>query len=152
MTHSRKRSLGLSAAALLAGSLLVLSGCSGGGKGTTASGKVTKGGQAVPGGTITFVSARDKHSAALRPDGTYEVTNLGAGVYKVTIDNLALRNAPGTTRNSPKPPKGVMLAGGDPGNQPRYVPIHNKYRSEQTTDLKVTLESGKNANKDFEVN
>src|SRR5262245_54187880 len=151
MTHAHKRSLGLSAAALVVGSLLFLSGCSGGGKGTTVSGKVTKNGQAIPGGTITFVSGSDRRSAALRADGSYEVTNLGAGEYKVTVDNLALRNAPGTGRNAPKPPRGVMLAG-DPGNQLRYVPIHNKYRSEQTTDLKVTLESGKNTNKDFEVN
>jgi hypothetical protein len=69
---------------LLALLLAALSGCHDG-KGTLG-GKVTFKGEAVPSGTVVFYGPGDQvASAALLPDGTYEVTEVPLGEVKVAV-------------------------------------------------------------------
>jgi len=87
-------------------------------------GSITFNGKSVAGGTITLVPAKDSSvkpiAADVKEDGTYLLEKVPAGEYKVKV----------------APPVGQEKAKG-------AVPA--KYRSDETSSLKVTVSKGRNA-------
>jgi hypothetical protein len=122
------------------------------------SGKVTKGGTPLPGGTITYVSAdgKVKLSGEIKPeDGTYSIPNVPVGDGKFGIDNSSLRGTsmPGTSLPDPQKMAGTHLPDDlpKPAAQGKYVPIDPKYKDPNTSGLSWTVKRGNNNDVDFEV-
>lgn len=145
------------AVVLFAAGLLVVAGCN---KPVgTVSGKVTYQGKALKGGGVTFVSTDGGRSFAgiIGPDGSYKVTEIVGGTYKVTVDNNSLkgqeRTGPATAAPPPLvpagakggPPPGANLPAGYVASDPNamkanaagknYVALPPKYLSADTTDI-----------------
>lgn len=76
-------------AVVLAVSSLLAAGCSGGkGPDGAVSGKVVLSGQTVA-GQVVFVGPNQKEmSALIKPDGTYQLTNLVPGEYQVLVKGV----------------------------------------------------------------
>lgn len=123
------------------------------------SGHVTYKGQPVKGGNIVFHAAdQTAYPGTLNEDGTYELTTLPPGEMTVTIITEHLnpnKKAPayGGGRGDAIT-KERMKAGFGPPNpdsqRAQYTKVPKKYADEKTTDLKATLEKGKQV-KDFEL-
>jgi len=148
--------------ALLAGLAILVggvAGCSGGGLGNnaTVSGTITHNGVPIDGAKITFHSTAEAGGSALPSyaaqtdsTGKYVLTGVGKqlgippGMYKVTIVKLDLKAMAG---NLPKDfDRGQMEASGMARN---VLPA--AYESLASTKLSVTLEPGKNVDKNFDL-
>jgi hypothetical protein len=117
---------------------------------------VTHNGAAVDGAKVTLYSTQQAegksggaYSAQTDSSGKYFISGLGKdsygippGMYKVTITKLEAKggNLP------PDFDAGQMEASGMAKNQ-----LPKDYERPETTKLSVTLEPGKNENKDFEL-
>jgi hypothetical protein len=122
------------------------------------SGKVTKGGVPLPGGTITFESADGmvRLAGEIQPDdGSYTIRNVPVGQGKFGIDNSTLENAElarmGTDvlkMTEGRRPASVSLK---TVSQGKYVPIDPGYRDPRTSGLTWTVKSGANDNVDFDL-
>jgi hypothetical protein len=134
----------------------IVTGCSGGSKGSyaTVSGVVTQNGAPLDGGKVTFHSTvesdgkRATYSAQTDSSGKYLIASVGKepgippGMYKVTITKLEA-----TSKSLPADfDAGQVAASGMARNL-----VSQEYENENTTKLSVTLEPGKNENKDFDV-
>lgn len=96
------------------------------------SGSITFDGKPLPGGLITFCSARDTMMAAtavLQPDGTYFIEDAPLGANLVTVDTTAI------------------LAGAPQ----RYVEIPKKYIAPDTAGLTYEVHAGDNEKVDFQL-
>jgi hypothetical protein len=130
------------------------------------SGKVTIKGkdgkvQPVAGGTIRFFTqgkAGGMYEATIQEDGTYSKADLPTGEFKVTIDTDALKQGgkmpvygggqggKGTGKKVSPMPEGYNT-----GPAGKYVAIPARYRNQETSGLSVTLGSGSNSGKDFQL-
>ena len=133
----------------------IMTGCSGNkGSYATVSGVVTQNGTPFEGAKVTFISTvefegkRAAYSAMTDSSGKYLIATVGKepgippGMYKVTITKLEA-----TGKSLPKDfDAGQVAASGTGRNL-----VSQEYENENTTKLSVTLEPGKNENKDFDV-
>ena len=139
--------------------LVALVGCSRGPKGSgnlsTVSGVVTQNGTPVDGAKLTFhttVEAAGQrptaYTATTDSSGKYVIAMFGKepgippGLYKVTITKMDLRGA----NLPPDFDQGQIEAAGLGKNT-----LAKEYENLATTKLSVTLEPGKNENKNFEI-
>lgn len=111
--------------------LLLLAGCSRSSiEQVKISGKVLYRGKPLPGGVVTFMSAKGFSSTAtIDSDGNYQVT-APVGDVKIVVDNRMLRK---TSRNQMLKPSAEATT-----HQPIagvYVPIPEKYSSADTSSL-----------------
>ncbi|HEY1191758.1 MAG TPA: hypothetical protein VGE74_29270 [Gemmata sp.] len=138
----------LSRIMLLVGVLTVV-GCSGNGtpSGTaTVTGKVTYKGKGLPGGRITFYSAKDPGKSGtgnIKGDGTYEAKLVPQGECKVTVENAYLQMGP------PPPMTGEGMAGTETAGQ-KYVSINPAFTKHESTTVTTTV-TGSTYTFDFEV-
>jgi hypothetical protein len=118
---------------------------------TTVSGKVTVGGEPLPGGSIQFVSTKDSNligGGQIKGDGTYEVPDAPVGECKVVIDNSHLRTS-GRTSNKMGEKMNTAPAGLDipgsmgAGTDTSYKQIDAAYASAETTTLSATVAKDK---------
>jgi hypothetical protein len=155
---------------LLALCLVILTGCGGKAK-TVVKGKVTyKGSGPLPGGSIQFVSVADAKlvgGGTIKPDGTYEASDVPFGECKVIIDNNHLNpnkgmggmpgapgmgKAPGdTVSKMGAPPPGITAPGGAAMGAGKHVPIDKSFTSADATPLKSTITSKTATPSDFDV-
>jgi len=120
--------------------LCMASGCLGERRGTL-TGKVTYKDKALPGGLVTFTTTGDapqSQQATIQPDGTYSAPNLAYGTLKVSV-------LPGTKGGNQMPP-GAKVPKEAPEQYTKaqtntYVDIPDKYRTPDTSELKVDLDS-----------
>ncbi|MFO0869281.1 MAG: carboxypeptidase-like regulatory domain-containing protein [Pirellulales bacterium] len=122
---------------LLAAGLLCAAGC-GGPKSSTASGKVTMGGQPVTNASINFMdpSTGAVASCDLDASGSFKIMEgLPAGSYKVFVVPKAAMDRP------PMP--------GEPPPEMKASPVPEKYRNESSTDLKADIKPGPNEGLSF---
>lgn len=112
------------------------------------SGKVTYNNAVVKGGSVTFVGEAGKPSVSTQigEDGSYTAKNVPYGEIKVCVDTEALD--PAKRAKVPKygPPAGQTAPeglGGGEDTSKRFVKIPDHYSKPDTTDLKVTVGSGK---------
>ncbi len=105
------------------------------------SGKVTYNGQPVPGGRVLFQPAQGAQLAATISDtGTYSISGVPTGEYKVAVDNTGLKErdklmaGPGGVKppNLPEMPK----------VQGTYVPLPPNASNPDQSGLKVTVKGG----------
>jgi len=139
--------------------LAVSVGCSGGSKSAgsyaTVSGVVTNNSAPVDGAKVTFHSTVEvggksggSYSATTDSSGKYLLATAGKepgippGLYKVTITKLELKGA----KLPPDWDMGQVEASGAARNT-----LPKDYESLATTKLSVTLEPGKNENKNFDL-
>jgi hypothetical protein len=127
---------------LLGLAFLLLAGC--GPPSGTVSGKVTMGGQTIPGGSVSFVPPNGKgtQSSDIAEDGTYTVRNLPLGKAAIIVEtkSAAPAGAPGGVRMNM--PAGAQNApGADAGKH--YVPIPEAYSSADTSGLSFEVKAGK---------
>jgi hypothetical protein len=108
----------------------------------TVFGKVTYKGQPLTGGTVSFVTAKDKILTGLiHADGTYVVKAIPVGEVRLAVSTEPVKPAPKppirTTppKDAQKPPKG--------NDAPKYVKIPPKYADPKTSDLKLVVKPGK---------
>jgi hypothetical protein len=135
--------------------LILVAGCGGTSKSTAdVSGTVTIDGAPVTGGNMQFV-AKDGPTfhVTIREDGTFSQSELQPGDYVVTVETESINpakkapvygGAQGTkssNKASPIPPDAAGAGGGATGT---YVPVPKKYGDPKKSDLKATLEKGKN--------
>jgi hypothetical protein len=134
----------------------IVTGCSGGGSGSlaTVSGVVTQNGAPLDGAKVTLYSTVESegkksgsYSAMTDSSGKYVISSVGKepgippGMYKVTITKLQ------STGNLPADfDAGQVAASGMAKNV-----VSQEYESLATTKLSVTLEAGKNPDKNFDV-
>jgi hypothetical protein len=92
----------------------------------TVVGKVTYRGKPLPGGTITFVTAKGKAlSGRLDTEGAYEVKNIPVGEVRVLVTTVPVKPTP---KDAKQPAK--------------YVQIPKKYADPKTTPLRVQVKQG----------
>src|SRR5579864_7085437 len=91
-------------------------------KSGTVTGKVTFKGQPLAGGIIGFWSKDSAEKTALAKDGSYSLSGLPAGEYRVTVSTKVLKGKPG------------------------YVAIPEKYGNADTSGLKVRVGGKQEAN------
>jgi hypothetical protein len=134
--------------------LSVVTGCSGNsGSLATVSGVVTQNGVPLDGAKVTFISTvesggkRDAYSAVTDSSGKYLIATVGKepgippGMYKVTITKFEAKGDVAAEMDA-----GQIAASGTAKNM-----VSQEYESEYTTKLSVTLEPGKNQDKNFDV-
>jgi hypothetical protein len=144
-------------------------GCKGSSNPSRVSGKVTYNGNPVTGGTITFIPAAGLEEAKgtgggfyqtrIKPDGTYERSEMPAGEFIVTVETESMNadasakqgkggfdpNQMGQMNQMEEMMKKKGAVPADAGKSGgAYVKIPAKYAEKSTTPLKTTLESGKN--------
>ncbi len=138
------------------------------------SGKVTFQGKALKGGNVSFQST-DGHAnfaAGIKEDGTYEVPNIQAGSYKVSVETASLKPPAGplggkgsavvtkdvtgkvvtNAESKGLPPAGADIPEGYKGSSPataqaaanlkKYVQIPDKYSDAEKSDITYTFKSG----------
>jgi hypothetical protein len=127
---------------LLGLAFLLLAGCSP--PSGTVSGKVTIGGQTVPGGSVSFVPPEGKGTqiAEISEDGSYTVRNLPPGKAAIIVEtkSAAPPAAPGGVRMN-MPAGAPNAPGADAGK--RYVAIPEAYSSAETSGLSYEVKAGK---------
>lgn len=130
--------------------LTVCSGC--GPPPTTAlvRGRVTIGGDPLPGGLIRFFSSESEKAArwsggAIEADGSYAVPDAPLGRCTVTVDTSNLKNLP-APRPVAKMADGSLPPGTPDPSQPKtaYRPIAAKFSAAATSPLAVEVKQGKN--------
>lgn len=165
MTSPRLTLTRLLAAAFLLGGAALVTGCTGGPKGTTISGVVTYKGAPVTGGQIAANYPDNKKvTGTINTDGSYTLYNLTPGTAKVTIDTEMLKQASEMKQkaeaemkamkgqatkemlekmkgNMPKVPE--MPGGGDIGV---YMKVPSKYTSPATTPISWEISSSEKKN------
>jgi hypothetical protein len=133
----------------------MVTGCSGKNSGSlaTVSGVVSQNGTPLDGAKVTFISTveaggkRDTYSAVTDSSGKYLIATVGKepgippGMYKVTISKFEAKDSQLSTMDA-----GQIAASGKARNV-----VSQEYENEYTTKLTVTLEAGKNENKNFDV-
>lgn len=103
---------------------------------TALSGTLTYKGRPVNGGALVLFSSGNEVLIPLEQDGTFRSTNIPAGDYKVMIEPSEGITGPPTEGMSPKMKekfKNVNMS------QPPTIPIPEKYKRRETTDLTVTV-------------
>jgi hypothetical protein len=157
----------------MAAGFLLLTGCP---KGVgTVSGTVKYAGKNLKGGNVTFIppdGSGQTFSGTIGEDGTYSVSGVASGTYKVCVETKSLRpggDAGGGYKGSggaaaPKPKAkdipnkpldaGTQVPEGYTPSNPadaaasrmnkRYVQIPDKYSEPDNTDLTFTVSSGEN--------
>jgi hypothetical protein len=144
-------------ARLLTGTLLLsllVCGCNNSGMGPQGqvSGKVIYNGKPLPGGQVTFLTAKGyTFNSVIDPEGNYKL-QAPVGEAKIVVDNrmllksneppkLDLRHPPGIT-----PPPGVKQddagASSAPAIAGTYVALPKKYSSPDASGLTYTVKSG----------
>lgn len=122
---------------------ILLAGCGGSGKGPagTVAGKVTFQGAPLAEGNITFVKVGGGGSGAgvIETDGTYSATGVEGGMP--TGDYVAVLVPPEVTID-----RGPNTSPEKAFKEMKTIP--GKYRSDVTSDLKVTIREGRN---DFNI-
>ena len=116
---------------LVLGMGVISAGCSTQPKKFASKGTVTYKGAPVPAGTIKFFGPDNKDSvsaASIREDGTFDVTELQPGEYKVTVDTAFTGGSGGQAAPS---------TGGT--SAPKKVDIPQKYWNTATSGLKYTI-------------
>jgi hypothetical protein len=89
-------------------------------------GKVVFRGQPLPGGVVGFHPEKGKPVLAkIDADGNYLAPAVPVGAVKVTVDTKAAKPKPGE------------------GKPAKYIPIPAKYATPETSDLKLTVQKGK---------
>lgn len=132
--------------------LIPLAGCTKGNKNANAHvvGKVTYKGAPVTGGNMLFhAEGAGNTPVLLKPDGTFEGTDLPVGDVTVTIETDIMKTAGGGAKQ-PTYGGGAHQGGGSPmpqgatqGQGGTYVEIPKKYNRKDTSPLKRNLKSGK---------
>jgi hypothetical protein len=141
--------LGLTVLAVAAG------GCGKKGKKNEVTGKVVlvkKDGttQDVTGGVITFhPESGAPYPGTIKPDGTFELTDVPPGKMRVTVETEKLKNQTvGYTapKKAPKPPKGTKTEQPefDTSDRPKYVRVPPAYWKPDTTKFTCEITEGKN--------
>ena len=140
-------------------------GCSSQRTKSSLSGKVTYKGQPLKGGNMTFNTEKGIYSSEISKDGDYEVFDIPAGNVTVTIDTESINPNKKVQSYGGKgdkmyeermaAEKKAGVAAGEKGMSKeemteRYVKIPAKYADEKTSEIKFTLEPGKQK-KDFEL-
>jgi hypothetical protein len=94
-------------------------------------------GRPVNGGAIVLLSSKSEVTASLDQDGTFRSADIPAGDYKVRIDP-----SEGIIESPPEgmPPAIKVKFKKANMSQPASVPIPEKYKNEETTDLTVTVQ------------
>jgi hypothetical protein len=123
--------------------LAVMAGCnpSQGAKGTL-SGNVTYKGHAVNGGSLNLISVSSpgiELPIALGQDGSFRSADVPAGDYKVVIEPSAGVKGPPNQGLPPEMKERLEKAN---MSQPPTIPIPEKYKKGETTDLTLTVKSG----------
>lgn len=134
---------GLGAAAVLL-ACVGLVGCNSNDTGkTTVSGHVSYKGQPLPGGTLRlhYGDGKQKFDIFVRPDGSFQSSDVPTGNTKVTVDNSAFKGQ-GSGKNASPVPEGANIA--------KYIPLPQKYQDPKTTPLTWDVQSGTQS-KDFEL-
>jgi hypothetical protein len=134
------------------------------------SGQVSYNANPVPGGIIRFWPAQGSaeegglggFEAIIQPDGSYVLSELAEGEMIVTVENEMLnpnaavpkdqemRGGGGQGGRAMMDPSAMLKKSGqvpDQSGRPtgKYIPLPRKYAEKATSDLRVTLKSGKNA-------
>jgi len=132
--------------AFLAAVLFTLPGCPSNAPSNLVKGKVTLGDKQVA-GTITFIAQSDGKTfpGGTGPDGTYVVTGLTPGTYKITVGAMPGmqfqakdQKEKDKTKDLMKDLAGKELAGGGPGG----VAPPPKYAKVETSDLTYEFKGG----------
>lgn len=134
--------------ALLACFGLLAAGCSSDPKGGTVSGKVTLNGAPVSGVKLVFIDAAAKgtpmeYGTVTRDDGTYEITGLAPGSYKVTAQKLVAR--PGAKLPEEADPEQIEASGMGMNSLPA------KYAEPGNSPLNATVKEGENKDVNFDL-
>jgi hypothetical protein len=120
-------------------------------------GKVTYQGKELKGGTVTLTSTQNgpNYGTEIGEDGSYSISNVRAGVYKVCVTTAHLKSE----NTGPMPPGGggPKVAPSAPDLPPtasnpriarenhnlkRYVSIPESYSNPETTELTYTVTGG----------
>ncbi|HEY1186409.1 MAG TPA: carboxypeptidase-like regulatory domain-containing protein [Gemmata sp.] len=113
--------------------VLILAGCGGGaGDAAVVTGTVSlRDGKPLPGGRIDFHSKSGLLTGQIKADGTYEMTAVPPGEYKVSVENGHLKNAG-------PPPAGLAPMPTDNAGT-KYVPYDPKYNKPESSGLTTTV-------------
>lgn len=113
------------------------------------SGTVKYKGAAVTGGQINFYLDKVAYPGGIDPDGSYKMSQLPAGDYKVTVETESINPDKKTPEYGAG--KGGAKGGGmsppPPGrtdNKGKYVKIPEKYNDPTKTDLSAKITGGNN--------
>jgi hypothetical protein len=113
--------------------VLVLAGCSSGKKSFALKGSVLYQGQPLTSGVVRLHMAENRVAMArIRPDGSFEATDLFAGQVKATIEDDPMEEMQRRMRAGARGPKAPI---------PKSSPIPVKYRDVNTSGLVFTIES-----------
>jgi hypothetical protein len=112
-------------------------------------GKVTLGAMTVSSGQVGFFTSDNRVSMAEIVDGKYEMKDAPVGEVKITVNPV---KPPPVGFKTPPRPKDIggmpadMGHGGEEKHGPsRVVPIPDKYKTVETTDLTFTVANTKDA-------
>jgi hypothetical protein len=138
--------------------LLAAAGCRNSPTPAKVSGRVTYKGQPLKGGEVAFHSDQGTYRGSLSEDGAYEMTDLPAGEFTVTVNTEFLnpaKKAPayGGGRGDATTKERLKAGFGPPNpdsQRAQYTKIPKKYASVEASGLKATLGKGKQT-KDFEL-
>jgi hypothetical protein len=116
---------------------LVLSGC--GQRMGKVTGKVSYKGEAVPNGTVVFYGKGDAVSSApLRPDGTYEATDVPLGEVKVAVSTPP-PPIPGALEMAKKNPTAIRKGIVDRLKEEKVVSVPRKFSLPGTSGISLTV-------------
>jgi hypothetical protein len=106
----------------------------------TLSGSITYKGQPVNGGTLQLISTSGGSEAAPIPiaqDGTFKAADVPAGDYKAVVQPSEGYKGPPAKGMSPE--MQAKMKGNSDFNQTGTIPIPEKYKKPETTDLTLTV-------------
>ncbi len=142
---------GLVALPLLVCTFLGLIGCGPGQKDrAVVKGKVTIGGQALTGGTVTFTTKDNRQgTATIHPDGTYEMGDAPQGDVTITVavpqpsaKEKMMGIEMGKDKKMPEPPGGKDSKMPMPAMPDKFVLIPEKYSKVETSGLTYKVGKG----------
>jgi hypothetical protein len=114
-------------------------------KAGTVTGKVSYKGQAVNDASLqlypTSGPVGDGFTVAVLPDGTFSIVDFPKGDYKVVVTGAVSTDAvpAASLKNIPKEKQAQVKEQLDKMRGPTTIPFPNKYKSLQTTDLKMSI-------------
>jgi hypothetical protein len=126
--------------------LVALAGC--GPRRVTVSGKVRYQAQAVPKGTVRFLTSEDKVLFAdLKEDGSYTITGVPVGLVKISV------TVPPAASLEPqqKGPDGRPVEGAAETTAVRVVPIPPIYSNPSTSGLEYTVTEEPQQTRDLDL-